>query len=187
MLDYLPMIFAHVLPGDAGIIEGFLQPVINVEQLLAVIAIGLLSVLIGKRALWTIPLTFVIMMSIGAVIGFILGPTPIIDYGAALSLILFGIALVIQRQIPEALTLISVGIFAIFHGYAHGEAFPSEQTIIFFIAYSIGIIVSTAGLNIISTLIGFIALRSERGELILRISGVLIGLAGIYFLLNAQI
>ena len=64
MFESLLIIFAHVLPGDAGIIEGFLQPVINVEQLLAVIAIGLLSVQIGKRALWSIPLTFALMMSL---------------------------------------------------------------------------------------------------------------------------
>lgn len=185
MLEVLPIIFAHVLPGDAGIIEGFLQPVINIEQLLAVIAVGLLSVQIGKRALWTIPLTFAIMMSIGGIIGFILGATPIIAYGAALSLVLFGIAIVIHKPIPEAIALISVGIFAIFHGYAHGEAFPAEQTIIFFLAYGVGIVVSTAGLNIIATLVGFIALRSDRGQLIFRISGILIGLAGIYFLLNA--
>lgn len=185
MLEYLPIIFAHVLPGDAGIIEGFLQPVINIEQLLAVVAIGILSVQIGKRALWSIPLTFALMMSIGGFIGFMLGATPIITYGAALSLVLFGIAIVIRKQIPEAVALIVVGIFAIFHGYAHGEAFPAEQTIIFFLAYGVGIIVSTAGLNIIATLLSFIALRSERGELILRIFGILIALAGIYFLLNA--
>ena len=185
MLEYLPIIFAHVLPGDAGIIEGFLQPVINIEQLLAVVAIGLLSVQIGKRALWTIPLSFAVMMIIGGIIGFILGPAPIIAYGTALSLVLFGIAIASQKQIPEAMALIGIGIFAIFHGYAHGEAFPSEQTIIFFLAYGVGIVVSTAGLNIIATLVGFIALRSDRGAILLRILGVVIGLVGIYYLLNA--
>lgn len=184
MFDYLPIIFAHTFPGDAGVIEGFLHPLIGVEHLLAMIAVGLVSAQIGKRAIWTVPLAFVVMMSIGGIVGFLGISTPLVAYGIALSLILLGVALVIQQQIPEAAALVIVGIFAILHGYAHGEAIPPDQTIIFFIAYVVGFVMSTAGLHVIGALLGFIALRSERGVHVLRISGILIGLVGIYFLLN---
>ncbi|MGB7341239.1 MAG: HupE/UreJ family protein [Phototrophicaceae bacterium] len=187
MKALLVTFLAHVLPGNAGIIEGFLQPVINFEQLLAVVMIGLLSAQIGKRAIWTIPLTFAVMMTLGGLVGFAIGPVPpIIAYGTALSLIVFGIVLVIQQEIPEAIILIIIGIFAIFHGYAHGEAFPPEQTIVFFIAYIGGIIISTAGLAVISVMLGFITLRFDRGALILRVIGILIVLIGLYFLLNVS-
>lgn len=178
-------IFPHVLPGDAGVIEGFLHPLIGIEHLLAMVAVGLVSAQIGKRAIWTIPLAFVIMMSVGGFIGYFGEASPVIAYGIAASLILLGLALLIQRRIPEAVALIIVGIFAIFHGYAHGEAIPQDQTIIFFIAYVVGFVMSTAGLHVIGALLGYIALRSERGVLILRLAGVLIGVAGVFFLLNA--
>ncbi len=184
MFEYLPTLLAHVLPGDSGVIEGFLHPLIGLEHLLAMVAVGLVSAQIGKRAIWTVPLAFLIMMSIGGVVGFFGISTSIIAYGIATSLILLGIALVIQRQFPEAVALIIVGIFAVFHGYAHGEAVPSEQNLVFFIAYVAGFIMSTAGLHVIGALLGYIALRSQRGVLVLRVSGMLIGLAGIYFLLN---
>lgn len=184
MFAYLPLIFAHVLPGDAGVIEGFLHPLIGIEHLLAMVAVGLVSAQIGKRAIWTVPLAFVVMMGLGGIVGFFGSSTPIIGYGIAISLILLGLALVIMRQIPEAAALVIVGIFAIFHGYAHGEAIPPDQTIFFFIAYVVGFVMSTAGLHVIGALLGYIALRSKRGTLVLRLSGIFIGLAGLYFLLN---
>jgi urease accessory protein len=187
MLSYLSIILAHAVPGDAGVIEGFLHPLLGFEHLLAMVAVGLVSAQIGKRAIWTVPLAFVVMMAIGGIVGFFGVSTPIITIGIAVSLVLLGLALVIQQKIPEAFALVIVGIFAIFHGYAHGEAIPPEQTIIFFIAYVVGFVISTAGLHVIGALLGYIALRSERGVLVMRISGALIGITGMYFLLNTSI
>lgn len=177
-----PVIFAHVLPGDAGAIEGFLHPLLGLEHLIAMVAVGLLSAQIGKRAIWSVPLAFIVAMAIGGVIGYYGGATPLIDIGIAVSLILLGGALALQRRIAELVALIVVAIFALFHGYAHGEAIPADQDLLFLGAYVLGFVMSTAGLHIIGALIGFIALRSPRGTLILRVSGVLIALFGLAFM-----
>ncbi|GAB5491853.1 MAG: HupE/UreJ family protein [Phototrophicaceae bacterium] len=188
LMNELFVFLAHVLPGNAGIIEGFLQPVINPLQFLAVIAVGLISAQMGKRAIWMLPLTFIIMMSVGGIIGFVMtvfiDSAPIVPYIEAISLVVFGIALLLQKDFSVTIAIIVVGIFALFHGYAHGEAFPPEQQSIYFFAYIFGIIISTAGLKVISVMIGFITLRFERGTLILRIAGLVIMLAGLFFLLE---
>lgn len=176
---------AHAIPGDAGAIEGFLHPLLGLQHLLAMVAVGLLSAQIGGRAIWTVPLAFVSVMVVGGIAGIVGTSSPIVAYGIAISVLLLGLALLIQRQIPEALVLGIVGIFALFHGYAHGEAIPPEQTIIFFIAYIVGFLMSTVGLHIIGALIGFIAMRSPRGVIILRVSGGIIALLGVFFLINA--
>jgi hypothetical protein len=45
--------------------------------------------------------------------------------------------------------------------------------------------VSTAGLHVIGALLGYISLRSSRGTLMLRGSGLLIALVGAYFMVGA--
>ncbi len=181
-----PVILAHALPGDAGAIQGFLHPLLGLEHLLAMVAVGLLSAQIGGRAIWTVPLAFVVMMTVGGVIGFVGGGAALVKYGIALSIILLGVALVVRRRIPELLALLVVAVFAVFHGYAHGESVPPEQTFIFLIAYVLGFVISTAGLHIIGALLGYIAQRSQRGTVIMQITGALIGVIGVIFLLNLQ-
>lgn len=185
-ITFFPVALAHALPGDAGAIQGFLHPLLGIEHLLAMVAVGLLSAQIGGRAIWSVPLSFVIMMAVGGVIGFFGGGTALVSYGIALSIVLLGLALLLRRRIPEMIALLVVAVFAIFHGYAHGEAVPPEQTAIFLIAYVLGFVVSTAGLHIIGALLGYIALRSQRGSLIMQLTGVVIGVIGLVFLLNVQ-
>lgn len=184
IFENFPVYLAHAIPGDAGAIEGFLHPLLGMEHLLAMVAVGLLSAQIGGRAIWTVPVTFVVVMAVGAIVGYFGVSTPIVAYGIAASVILLGIALLIQRRIHEALALFVVGLFGIFHGYAHGEAVPPEQTLVFLVAYVVGFVMSTAGLHVIGALLGYITLRSERGVLILRVTGTVIALLGVYFLLN---
>ncbi|MGB7337428.1 MAG: HupE/UreJ family protein [Phototrophicaceae bacterium] len=178
---------AHTLASDAGIIAGFLHPILGYDHLLAMLAVGLLSAQIGGRAIWTVPTAFVVMMVIGGMIGFFGGGLPFIEEGIAGSVILLGGVLLFQqreRLLPEMIALIIVGVFAIFHGYAHGAEVPVEKTAIFFLAYVFGFVVATAGLHIIGALIGYIAMRSDRGSLILRGSGLLIAAIGVYFFLS---
>lgn len=179
------VILAHIMPGDAGAIEGFLHPLLGIEHLIAMVAVGLLSAQIGGRAIWTVPLAFISLMAVGGVLGLFGIATPIIAYGIAASVILLGIALFVQKRIPETIALAVIGIFALFHGYAHGEAVPPEQTFIFIVAYIVGFIISTAGLHVIGALVGFIALRSDRGPLILRVTGAIIAIIGVSLLLNS--
>lgn len=185
MFESLPIFLAHTLTDDAGVISGFLHPLFGLDHLLAMVAVGLVSAQIGKRAIWTVPLAFVVMMAIGALVGWTGEATRLIEIGIALSVVLLGVVMAFQsdkRRIPEIAALVIVGFFAIFHGYAHGAETPDEQTFIFFMAYILGFLISTAGLHVIGALIGYIALRSERGVLVLRVAGVVFALMGLNFL-----
>ena len=53
------------------------------------------------------------------------------------------------------------------------------------IAYVVGFLVATAGLHVIGALVGYMSLRSARGSLLLRGSGLLIALIGVYFMVGA--
>lgn len=177
--------FVHTLTGDAGAIEGFIHPLLGLEHLLAMFAVGLLSARLGGQAIWKIPVAFVTVMALGGIAGFIGGTLSIVSYGIAISVLLLGLALTVVRPLPQNFALALVAIFALFHGYAHGEAVPGEQTVFFFLAYVFGFLMATAGLHVIGALIGFIALRSKRGAMLLRLSGVAIAVVGAIFIANA--
>jgi urease accessory protein len=62
--------FAH--PGGhvpSGFVDGFRHPLGGLDHTLAMLAVGLFAALLGGRALWAVPASFVIMMLAGGVIG----------------------------------------------------------------------------------------------------------------------
>jgi urease accessory protein len=183
LLVILPPI-AHTGRGS-GAMAGFLHPVLGLEHLLAMITVGLLSAQLGGRAIWTVPAAFVGVMAIGGVLGLLGVDLPLVRFGIAASVTVLGIALLTKASIPEWLAMGFVALFAVFHGHAHGADLPTVTDAIDVIAYVAGFLVSTAGLHVIGALVGYIFLRSQRGGLLLRGSGVLIALSGVFFLVGA--
>jgi urease accessory protein len=183
-MEWLYLMLGHTGPVSGGAVEGFLHPILGLDHLLAMLTVGLLSAQLGGRAIWTVPTAFVSVMAIGGLIGFFGIELPFVEYGIALSVIILGVALVAQRKIPEAIAMVCVGLFAMFHGHAHGTEMPeaAARDGMYAFAYIVGFLVATAGLHVVGALLGYIALRSTRGALLLRGSGLVIALAGVYIM-----
>lgn len=181
LFTLLPL--AHTGAGS-GAIAGFLHPLLGTDHLLAMLTVGLLSAQLGGRAIWTVPATFVSVMTLGGVMGLVGMPLPLVELGIAASVIVLGIALLSKATLPEWVAMVFVAVFAVFHGHAHGAELPAVSSVIDVIAYVVGFLVATAGLHVIGALIGYMALRSARGAMVLRGSGLLIALVGIYFLVG---
>ncbi len=166
--------------SGGGVFAGLLHPLLGIDHLLAMVSVGLLSAQMGGRAIWTVPATFVSVMAIGGFLGILGVPMPYVEYGIALSVVLLGIALVTPKKLPVWLTMIFVGVFALFHGHAHGAELPVvSDTPVEVFAYVFGFLLATATLHLIGALIGQMAIGTPRGEKILRYSGALIALIGV--------
>jgi urease accessory protein len=81
---------------------------------------------------------------------------------------------------PLWVAALIVGIFAIFHGYAHGAELPESANAI---SYAMGFVIATGSLHALGILIGVIN-KWRAGEKCLRAGGVLITLCGVYFLVS---
>lgn len=176
-------VLAHTAPGS-GAIEGFLHPILGVSHLIAMITVGLLSAQLGGRAIWTVPATFVGMMAVGGVIGLLHIAVPLVDFIVAASVVVLGILVLSRAALPVWVAMVTVGIFGLFHGYAHGAALPQVNDIVIIIAYVVGFLVSTAGLHVIGALIGYVLLRNPRSTLIMRVAGIVIAASGILLIGN---
>lgn len=161
---------------------GLLHPVLGPDHFLAMVSVGILSAQIGGRAIWTVPATFVSVMALGGVAGWLGLPLASIEAGIAFSVLALGAAIAAERRIPVVVAMAFVGTFAIFHGYAHGAEMPAVATPV---TYALGFISGTAGLHLAGVVIGDISQHYSAGKVMLRAAGGIIAAIGGYFLLAA--
>ena len=92
----------------------------------------------------------------------------------------FGGLLTIPTFLSLNITLITVGVFALAHGYAHGKEMP-----IFVLPeiYILGFMVATSIVHIIGVALGEIMNRLPGHQIIYKITGVFLVISGIYFII----
>lgn len=163
-------------------LAGLLHPILGADHLLAMLSVGIISALMGGRAVWQVPAVFVAMMLVGGLMGYAGLPMIPIEVGIALSVILLGITIGFNWSIPANYLMVGVGLFGIFHGYAHGAEVPDVANVV---RYILGFMTGTIIIHLFGVLLGDIPRQFEQMRAIVRVSGVAIALAGVYFLVGA--
>jgi urease accessory protein len=170
--------FAHTGAGAAhGAFAGFTHPVAGLDHVLAMISVGFLAYVLGGRALWLVPAAFVAMMAVGGFAGMSGFELPFIDLGIGLSVVVIGLAGALGRQIPVAAAMALVGVFAVFHGFAHGAEMPANAG---GLAYGAGFMTATALLHATGFALCFTVARlaGRSGRLTARLSAGASALGG---------
>ncbi|MDQ0025490.1 urease accessory protein [Variovorax paradoxus] len=113
-----------------GFVTGFMHPLTGADHLAAMVTVGLWSALAARRAwpdlLWA-PLAFAGMLLVGALMGLAGVQLPAVEPMIAASLLVLGLLVATRIHLPAAVAAAVVGVFAIFHGVAHGHELASEQ------------------------------------------------------------
>jgi urease accessory protein len=173
---------AHVEQGQAtGFLSGLRHPWSGLDHVLAMIAVGLWGAQLGNPAIWMLPVTFPMMMSLGAVMGLIGMGLPGVEVGIALSALLLGGMVMGEARPKLAVAVLLVGFFAVFHGHAHGTELPPGQS---GLLYSMGFVIATGCLHGMGIGIGLVH-RWPAGRLALRGAGAFIAGMGLFFLARA--
>jgi urease accessory protein len=181
LLVYPLPVLAHNYTGMVGFYDGISHPVLGLDHFLAMISVGILSAQIGGKAIWTVPSTFVFVMTIGGLVGFLLTIDDhfFIEVGIILSVILLGFGISIEKKIPIKLIIIFVGIFGLFHGAAHGVEMPKAANPLLFV---IGFVCGTTTLHLFGVGIGYFSVKKTLSSIILRIAGIFFAFYGGYLL-----
>lgn len=136
---------AHTGVGaTAGFTAGFGHPMGGLDHILAMVGVGLFAWMLKGRALWLVPAAFVAMMAVGGVLGVLQVPVPMVELGIVLSIVVIGGLVALGKSIPVAAAMAIVGVFAVFHGHAHGTEMPETMS---GLSYGIGFMVATALLH----------------------------------------
>lgn len=162
--------FAHTGIGHAsGFISGFTHPIGGLDHILAMVAVGVFAAYLGGRALWLVPAAFVAMMAIGGWIGVQGFAVPYVEAGIAASVIVLGLAVAARLTLPAVAAAALVGVFAIFHGHAHGAEMPMDAS---GLGYAAGFMLATALLHGAGLGLGIGGAKlGRRSELALRAGG----------------
>ncbi len=162
---------AHVGVGHThGFIHGFMHPIGGMDHVLAMVAVGLFAAILGGRARWAVPMSFVAMMAVGGAVGIAGITVPFVEIGIALSVLVLGALVALQTKLPVAIASALVGVFAVFHGVAHGAEMPVDAS---GIQYALGFVAATAVLHGVGLAIGFSMTRFAK------LGGVAIAVAGL--------
>jgi urease accessory protein len=172
-------VFAHDEQGQAiGFLAGLVHPVSGLDHVLAMIAVGVWGAQLGMPALWILPVVFPMVMALGGMLGLLGVAIPGVEIGIALSALVLGVMVLLEARPPLAVAAVMVGLFAIFHGHAHGTELPEGAS---GLLYSIGFVVATGCLHGAGIAIGAVH-RFARGRVALRAAGAVVAIGGLYFL-----
>jgi urease accessory protein len=162
----LPVAQAHTFGSQgAGLMAGLTHPFVGLDHLLAMIAVGIWAGQLGGRAVWLIPLTFVSVMAVAATLASFGLLLPLMEPAIACSVLVLGLLIAGSVRLPTSLGALLVGLFAVFHGYAHGLELPQAASPIL---YGAGFVLATALLHGLG--IGF-ARKSLQHKMLQRIAG----------------
>ncbi|MCW8917391.1 MAG: HupE/UreJ family protein [Gammaproteobacteria bacterium] len=159
----------------SGLLAGLSHPLLGADHLLAMVAVGLWAAQLGGRALWATPAAFIVMLLLGGACGIANLAIPHIEAGILSSVLILGLLITAAVRLPVLLSAVVVGIFALFHGYAHGVEMPLASG---GIAYSLGFALTTALLHGIGILLGLHAARLRLALPVTRLAGLAIASAG---------
>lgn len=173
---------AHMGAGDThGVLHGFMHPITGPDHVLAMVAVGVLAALLGGRAIWLVPTSFVAMAAVGGALGMQGVPVPFVEFGISASVVLLGLAIALQAKLPLGWAAGFVGLFGLYRGYAHGAEMPADAS---GLAYGAGFLAATAMLHIAGIGLGLgIAYRASRSATrCAQAGGAAIALAGVALL-----
>lgn len=170
--------FAHTGAGEtSGLLLGLEHPFAGLDHIITMVAVGVLAVVVGGPARWLLPLSFIAMMVVGFLLGRVGVDVPLVELGIALSGIAIGGAAAMGRQIPTTAAMALVGVFAVFHGHAHGSEMAAGVS---GLQYALGFVVSTALLHLVGVAgaIGIGQLAGRYGGTLARVAGGTLALGG---------
>ncbi|MEO8388656.1 MAG: HupE/UreJ family protein [Polaromonas sp.] len=163
-----------------GFFTGFFHPLTGMDHLAAMVSVGLWSALAARRAgpelLWG-PLGFAGMLLAGAVLGLQGMQIPAVEPMIAASLLVTGLLVVTRWHVPGIAAALIVGVFAVFHGLAHGYELADAPNAWVTLA---GMLSATVLLHLTGLGVGW-ALRSAN-VWVPRVAGALVAIFGVTLL-----
>lgn len=166
----------HEHAQGGGFAAGLSHPLLGLDHLLAMLAVGLWSLRQARPLCVAAPLLAVGGMLLGAGLGWAGIALPGVEFGIAMSVLLAGVLIAAMVRVPALLGGAAVVLFMLFHGHAHAAEMPMGASTL---AYLAGFSLATLALTLGARLAGsWLMAREQR---VLRGLGLAIAAMGALF------
>lgn len=170
-------VFAHAVAGLTGsFAAGLAHPLSGADHLIAITFAGLWSGLVGRTAIIAWPATFVAAMLVGyaaASAGLEIG---FVEAATSLSVIGLGVVIAFELTMPAVLGAAIIGLFAVFHGHAHGTEAARMLP-----SYVAGFTMATVALLAVGIAVAMWA-KGSAGKIVVRATAGCAAFAGVLLL-----
>ncbi len=178
LLATTPVLLGHPGHGESGVAAGAMHPLHGLDHILAMIAVGLMGVrcatgpMGNRHALWLVPATFMAAMAAGSGLALAGVPMPGVEWGIALSVLVFGVIVALGTAPRTWVACLVAGAFALLHGHAHIAEMGDTSVL----AYMGGFLATTGLLHAGGVLAGWCIARAWSTSIV-RLAGAGVALA----------
>ena len=150
---------AHQGTGAAhDALTGFLHPLLGVDHLTAMVALGFWAGSLRGSALWQWPLTFLIALMISALAAPTLPHLPVAEWLIIGSALILTALAVFRQRLPSGIALPLIAAAALAHGQAHGRELAIGLADF---GPVLGFIAATALLHLLGVVLAYLTSRTE--------------------------
>ena len=135
-----------------GLLSGIGHPVLGLDHLAFVIAVGIAAFALGSR--YILPLFFIAATLAGTGIHLMAIDLPLVEFVIAASVAVAGLLIATGKKLPLAAYATVFAVAGLFHGHAYGEAiFGAETTPV--VAYLLGFGITQYAIAVIAGIVVF--------------------------------
>jgi len=136
-----------------GFLNGLLHPLLGADHLLSLLAVGWWAALVGRQAIWRLPVLFLLAMISGLGVTIMGDGIPVaIETLLALSVLWLGWQVASNRHSVPLPTLAVMVLFAFVHGYSHKAVTVSGADE--YLWYALGLLVTSGILQMVGIWFG---------------------------------
>ena len=164
-----------------SLLQGLVHPFTGPDHLAAMLAVGAWSALAfpRPRSAWRVPAAFVALLVAGAAAGLAGLWMPGVEPMIAASVLVLGLLVAVQKRMPWVLAAALAGVFALFHGAAHGHELAGNTGLAALGALA-GMALGSALLHVAGMALGHVVM--QRHQWLARVAGAATALLGAFLL-----
>jgi urease accessory protein len=148
----------HGAEGHSDFLSGLLHPLMGIDHLLAMAAIGFWSIRQSTAMKRGAPLFAVGGMVLGAVLAWSGLSFAGVETGIAMSVLLAGILIATMAKLPTVLGASLVALFMLTHGFAHGAEMAEGASLL---SYMAGFVLATLAITFVGRGLGTVMLKAD--------------------------
>ncbi len=179
------MVFGHhaeVMEGHP-LIQGLSMPLHGLDHMLMAIAVGIIAVQLGGRALWMAPAGFAVVLLTGGLLNLNGISLPLLELVILASLVLAAAQLSLKNRLPAAIIVALFSLLGAFHGQALILPLLAEAPLADILLFIGGCVFSALLLLSLGVGIGFLLKKNVREKSLFPLAGACLAVSALVIVL----